>query len=77
MNRRLFRPRYLTIVLLLTFGIVIVSQAQAIVGHIQQTWTAPSVELQRMRPGPEADPHLRHNPGGYDYELEAPPIDLP
>jgi len=23
--------------------------------------------------GPEADPYLRHVPGGYDVELESPP----
>ncbi len=27
--------------------------------------------------GPEADPYLRRVPGGYDYELEPPPVEMP
>ncbi len=27
--------------------------------------------------GPEADPYLRRIPGGYDYELEPPPAEMP
>ena len=61
----------LAIVLLLS-GVVRDTQSAAVMHAATQTANAQSI----VPRGPAADPYLRHVPGGYDYELEAPPEEL-
>lgn len=76
MKRTAIRPISIVAVFLVVLGIVVVMQAQAMAEYVQHTWASIAGPIATPR-GPEADPYLRHVPGGYDYELEPPPEEMP
>lgn len=56
----------------------IAPQVQASLSGLVKNMTFPGSQMINQRPGPEADPYLRHCPSCYDFETELPPgIDLP
>lgn len=75
MKRTTIRPISIAVIFLVVLGIVVVTQAQVVAEYVQHalTWQADPIATPR---GPEADPSMRHAPGGYDYELEPPPEEL-
>ncbi len=73
-------PHALKVLLLVCAGALLVialtlasdiQRAQSTFATRAMTQTAQSIAPR----GPEADPSMRHAPGGYDYELELPPAD--
>lgn len=74
MKRTSIRPISIAVIVLVVLGIVVIMQVQAMAEYVQHYRTTPADATSR---GPEADPYLRHAPGGYDYELEPPPEEMP
>ncbi len=76
MRRTSIRPISIFIIAMIVLGMVLITQAQAMAEYVQHALTLQAGPMTTPR-GPEADPYLRHAPGGYDYELEPPPAELP
>ena len=75
MKRTTIRPASIIVIALIVMGIVLVMRAQAVADYVQHTWESIAGPVTTPS-GPEADPYLRHAPGGYDYELEPPPEEI-
>ena len=56
-------------------SLFIASRVQAIRDGPSKDTASPNSQMINPRPGPEADPYLRHCPGCYDFENESAPID--
>lgn len=73
--------RSLRVLLLVCAGallIIAITLASSIYdGQQAQAMHSFSASSQHNAQGPEADPYLRHAPGGYDYELDSPPEVVP
>lgn len=73
--------RSLRVLLLVCAGALVIfafTLASAIYDAQQvQAMRSFSVASQHSAHGPEADPYLRHVPGGYDYGLDSPPEVVP
>jgi hypothetical protein len=76
MKRTSIRPISLAVIVLVVLGIVVVMQVQVMAEYVQHQKTILTDAHFTPR-GPEADPYLRHAPGGYDFELEPPPQEIP
>lgn len=76
MKRTSIRPISIVIVLTVVLGTEVVMQAQAVAEYVQHALTQQTGPVATPI-GPEADPYLRHAPGGYDFELEPPPEEVP
>jgi hypothetical protein len=76
MKRTSIRPAGFVIMALIVLVAVLIMQAQGMADYVQHALAVQAGSLATPR-GPEADPSLRHAPGGYDYELEPPPADMP
>jgi hypothetical protein len=61
------------VAVIVMLSLALVTQAQAFSDGMWRTLSVLNAAPQPTAPGPEADPYLRHAPGGYDYELELPP----
>lgn len=67
------RTGSIVIAVIVMLSLALATQAQAFSEGMWQTLSVLNGAPQSTPPGPEADPYLRHAPGGYDYELELPP----
>ena len=54
---------------------VIAPQIQAVLSSSSKVDSAPNSQMINPRPGPEADPTLRHCPGCYDYDTATQPFE--
>lgn len=63
----------IVVAVIVMLSLALVTQAQAFSDSMWRTLSVLNGVPQPTPPGPEADPYLRHAPGGYDYELELPP----
>ncbi len=70
------RPNAVTLIVILVLGVAVATQVRAFTSDIGRSLAMMTGAAQPTPPGPEADPYMRHAPGGYDYELELPP-DVP
>jgi len=75
MKRTTIRPISIAVIVMIVLGIVLITQAQVAAEYVQHALTLQA-GTQATPSGPEADPYLRHAPGGYDYELEPPPEEM-
>lgn len=73
MNRR---ARVIVITLVVLSGVVAAGVAPMFSRAVQQSQAATPGAAGSHPTGPEADPYLRHVPGGYDIELELPPDEM-
>jgi len=62
-------------VVIVISSLYIAPQVLAVLNSSNTTVTDPHTQMINPRPGPEADPTLRHCPGCYDYDAEVAPID--
>jgi hypothetical protein len=76
MKRTSIRPFNIALITLVVLGIVLITQAQAMAEYVQHALALQAGRIATPR-GPEADPHMRHAPGSYDFELEPPPEEMP
>lgn len=76
MKRTSIRPAGFVIIALIVLGAVLIMQAQVMADYVQHALAVQAGSLATSH-SPEADPSLRHAPGGYDYELEPPPEEMP
>ncbi len=70
------RPSAVALIVIIVLGVAVATQVRAFTSDMGRTLTMISGAAQPTPPGPEADPFMRHAPGGYDYERELPP-DVP
>ncbi len=66
------RPSAVALIVNTVIGIALATQVRAVTSDIGRTLATVAGAAQPTPPGPEADPYMRHAPGGYDYERELP-----
>lgn len=71
------RIKFVVVIVALLGLAIIVLITASVQANSLTTWIDQAQSTRINAPiGPEADPQLRHVPGGYDYETEAPSNDV-